>query len=481
MRTQVGIVGAGPAGLLLARLLQLRGIELVIVESRSRAAIEATIRAGVLEQGTVDLLTEIGAGDRLRREGFVHHGFSIRFAGHSHRIDLQQLANGRSITVYAQHEVLKDLIAQRLATGAPIHFEAAVESIDDVTGPNPTIHFTTQDGTAATLACDFVAGCDGSHGVCRSAIPEGQVRKDYFRAYPAAWFGILAEAPPSSDELIYAHHERGFALVSTRSPSVQRLYFQCDPADKVESWSDDRIWAELHARVSGDDLRLAEGRIFQKNIVPLRSFVGEPMQHGRLFLAGDAAHSVPPTGAKGLEPRRRRRPSAGPCDRHLVRRERRRLCSRPTRRRRLAPSLAGAVVLLVHDPALAPVPGRQRFRPEAAAGRARARDRHPCRGDQHRRELCRAAARLSPRGRARRSDAAAPSRNNRGVMRFRDLLTSPRPGASLACSIREGLRAREATSHNEQYRPRPEWTRLQSAGCEGGDLRAGPAGSRAGA
>ena len=300
MRTQVGIVGAGPAGLLLGRLLQLHGIESVIVDRRSRAAIEATIRAGVLEQGTVDLLTEIGAGDRLRREGFVHHGFAIRFAGRSHRIDLADLANGRAITVYAQHEVLKDLIAQRLATGAPIHFEATVEGVDDVTGPNPTIRFTTNDGTAEALACDFVAGCDGSHGLCRSVIPEGRIRKDYFRAYPAAWFGILAEAPPSSDELIYAHHERGFALVSTRSPTVQRLYFQCAVDDRVENWSDDRIWAELHARVSADDLRLAEGRVFQKNIVPLRSLVCEPMQYGRLFLAGDAAHSVPPTGAKGL-------------------------------------------------------------------------------------------------------------------------------------------------------------------------------------
>lgn len=300
MRTPVGIVGAGPAGLLLARLLQLVGIDSVIVERRSRAAIEATIRAGVLEQGTVDLLTEIGAGDRLRREGFVHHGFSIRFAGRSHRIDLRQLANGRAITVYAQHEVLKDLIGQRLATGAPIHFEATVESIEDVTGPNPKIRFIAKDGTAETLACDFIAGCDGSHGVCRSAIPEGLVRKDYFRSYPAAWFGILAKAPPSSDELIYAHHERGFALVSTRSPSVQRLYLQCDPTDRVEAWSDDRVWAELHARLSGDGFTLAEGEIFQKGIIPLRSFVCEPMQHGRLFLAGDAAHSVPPTGAKGL-------------------------------------------------------------------------------------------------------------------------------------------------------------------------------------
>lgn len=299
-RTQVGIIGAGPAGLLLSQLLHLRGIESVIVESRARDAIEATIRAGVLEQGTVDLMTEIGAGDRLKREGFVHHGFEIRFEGRNHRINLQELANGRVITVYAQHEVLKDLIKLRLATGGQILFEAKAEAIEDVTGERPRIRYTDGDGQQAELVCDFVAGCDGQHGVGRKAVPEGSVRKDYARIYPGGWFGILAKAPPSSDELIYAHHERGFALVSTRSPSVQRLYFQCDPNDSVDNWSDDRIWAELHARVSGNGFRLKEGQIFQKSIIPLRSFVCEPMQHGRLFLAGDAAHSVPPTGAKGL-------------------------------------------------------------------------------------------------------------------------------------------------------------------------------------
>ena len=338
MRTQVGIVGAGPAGLLLSQLLHLRGIESVIVESRSREAIEATIRAGVLEQGTVDLMTEIGAGDRLKREGFVHHGFEIRFEGRNHRINLQELANGRVITVYAQHEVLKDLIKLRLETGGQILFEAKADGVEDVTGDRPKIRFTTKDGEPQELACDFVAGCDGSHGVCRTAIPEGTVRKDYFRVYPFGWFGILAKAPPSSDELIYAHHERGFALVSTRSPSVQRLYFQCDPNDTVDNWSDDRIWAELHARVSGDGFRLKEGEIFQKGIIPLRSFVCEPMQHGRLFLAGDAAHSVPPTGAKGL--------NLAAADVHVLARAHRRLlqrrqppiCSTPTRPRRCAAS-----------------------------------------------------------------------------------------------------------------------------------------------
>ena len=299
MRTQVGIVGAGPAGLLLSQLLQLHGIDSVIVESRSRAAIEATIRAGVLEQSTVDLMTEIGAGERLKREGFVHHGFEIRFAGRGHRINLHDLANGRAITVYAQHEVLKDLIRLRLEAGAEIHFEATATAIEDATAARPTIRFTTREGEARTLACDFVAGCDGGHGMSRAAIPE-TVRRDYFRAYPFGWFGILAQAPPSSEELIYAHHERGFALVSTRSPDVQRMYFQCDPADSVENWPDERIWEELQARVAGGGFHLKEGPIFQKGIIPLRSFVAEPMQHGRLFLAGDAAHAVPPTGAKGL-------------------------------------------------------------------------------------------------------------------------------------------------------------------------------------
>ena len=300
MRTQVGIVGAGPAGLLLSQMLHLRGIESVIVESRSRAAIEATIRAGVLEQGTVDLMTEIGAGERLKREGFVHHGVELRFAGRGHRIDLYGLTGGRAITVYAQHEVLKDLIKLRLDTGGQILFEAKATSVAGITSDRPRIAFTTKEGAAKELSCDFVAGCDGSYGVGRNAVPEGSVRHDYFRVYPFGWFGVLAKAPPSSHELIYARHERGFALVSTRSPSVQRLYFQCDPNDSVDNWSDDRIWAELQTRTEGEGFRLKEGEIFQKGIIPMRSFVCEPMQHGRLFLAGDAAHTVPPTGAKGL-------------------------------------------------------------------------------------------------------------------------------------------------------------------------------------
>ena len=300
MRTQVGIVGAGPAGLMLSRLLHRRGVESVVVESRSREAIESTIRAGILEQSTVDLMAEAGVGDRLKREGVVHHGTILRFGGRNHRIDFEGLTGGRVATLYPQHEVLKDLIKARLDAGGDIRFEAKDTAVEEVEGPRPRVRFTDRDGQAQVLECDFIAGCDGSYGASRPAIPRDK-RKDYLRIYPFGWFGILCEAPPSSEELVYARHPRGFALVSSRTPEVQRMYFQCDPNDKTDNWSDDRIWEELQARVSGEDgFRLEEGRIFQKNIVPMRSFVCEPMQHGRLFLAGDAAHAVPPTGAKGL-------------------------------------------------------------------------------------------------------------------------------------------------------------------------------------
>ena len=297
--TQVGIIGAGPAGLLLSHLLYLQGIDSIIIERRGRTAIEATIRAGVLEQGTVDTMVDAGLGERLQREGVLHRGFDLRFAGHSHRIDLHGLTGGRCITVYPQHEVLKDLIAARLATGADIRFSATDVSIHDVT-TTPTIRFTDAEGTPHTLTCDLLAGCDGSHGVCRPAIPDA-LRTDYQRIYPFAWFGILCHAPRTHHELIYARSPTGFALISTRSADVQRMYFQCDPQDKTEHWSDDRIWDRLQANIAGaDGLRLQEGPIFQKDVIPMRSFACEPMQHGRMFLAGDAAHAVPPTGAKGL-------------------------------------------------------------------------------------------------------------------------------------------------------------------------------------
>jgi p-hydroxybenzoate 3-monooxygenase len=299
MRTQVGIIGAGPAGLMLAHLLHLRGIESVVIDKRSRDDIEGTIRAGVLEQGTVDLMVETGVGDRLKAEGFEHRGLYLRFSGRSHRIDLHELTGGRSVTVYAQHEVLKDLIRARLDAGGQILFGVDDVTVEGLTSDGPKIRFT-HEGVQQELDCDFVGGCDGSQTYSRFLIPEGTVRKDYFRQYPFAWFGILAEAPPSSDELIYTHHERGFALVSTRSPNVQRLYFQVDPTDSVDNWPDDRIWEELHTRVSGEGASIKEGPIFQKSVLQFRSFVCEPMQYGRLFLAGDAAHTVPPTGAKGM-------------------------------------------------------------------------------------------------------------------------------------------------------------------------------------
>jgi len=298
MRTQVGIIGAGPAGLLLSHLLHLRGIDSVVLELRGRDQIESTIRAGVLEQGTMDLLTETGVGERMKAEGALHHGFELAFEGKRRRIDLTGLT-GKAITVYAQHEVLKDLVAARVAADGKLFFNVSNTSIHGIETSTPSIRFT-HEGEQHELQCDYVIGCDGSQGVSRGAIPAA-LRQDYERVFPFGWFGILVEAPPTSDELIYARHDRGFALVSTRSPNVQRMYFQCDPKDSVDNWSDDRIWAEMHARVDSlEGHQVVEGRIFQKNIVGMRSFVSTTMQHGRLFLAGDAAHIVPPTGAKGL-------------------------------------------------------------------------------------------------------------------------------------------------------------------------------------
>jgi p-hydroxybenzoate 3-monooxygenase len=301
MRTQVGIVGAGPAGLLLSHLLHLRGIESVVLEARNQNDIESTIRAGVLEQGTMDTLNEAGVGARMQAEGSLHHGFELAFEGQRRRIALTELT-GHSITVYAQHEVIKDLVAARLAANGALKFNVSNVSLHDFqegSDRNPRIKYQ-HEGRDEELECDFIIGCDGSQGVSRQSIPEA-VRQDYQRIYPFGWFGILVDAPPSSEELIYARHDRGFALISTRSPGVQRMYFQCDPKDSADAWSDDRIWAELHARVdTADGWQITEGKIFQKNIVGMRSFVSTPMQSGKLFLAGDAAHIVPPTGAKGL-------------------------------------------------------------------------------------------------------------------------------------------------------------------------------------
>ena len=297
MHTQVGIVGAGPAGLTLSHLLGRSGIDSVVLEARSREYVEHRVRAGVLEHGTVELLREIGLADRLDREGLVHHGIEIRFEGGGHRIALTDLT-GRSIWIYGQQEVVKDLIRARLDAGG-IEFEAEVVSLEGIGSTKPVIHYSSE-GRDLELTCDFVAGCDGFHGVARTSIPDGELRV-YDHEYPFAWLGILAAVAPSTDELIYAHHERGFALHSLRSPEISRLYLQVEPDEDIERWPDDRIWEELGTRLSTDDgWTLTEGPVLEKAIAPMRSFVVEPMQFGRLYLAGDAAHIVPATGAKGM-------------------------------------------------------------------------------------------------------------------------------------------------------------------------------------
>jgi p-hydroxybenzoate 3-monooxygenase len=294
MDTQVGIVGAGPAGLLLGHLLARAGVDTVVLEARSREYVEQRVRAGVLEQGTVDVLTETGVADRLHREGMLHHGIELRFGGTGHRVPLSDLAGGRAITVYGQQEVVKDLIAARLDAGLALEFEAGATAVDPEAG-------VIEYGDGQRLRCEVVAGCDGFHGVARAAVPEAALSV-YEREYPFAWLGILAHAAPSSEELIYTHHERGFALHSMRSHEVTRNYLQVPPDERIEDWSDARIWEELQTRMALADgsFALDEGEIFEKGVAPMRSFVTEPMRHGRLFLAGDAAHIVPATGAKGL-------------------------------------------------------------------------------------------------------------------------------------------------------------------------------------
>jgi p-hydroxybenzoate 3-monooxygenase len=282
----------------LAHLLHLEGIESVVLEDRTREYVEQRVRAGVLEQGTVDLLNEIGVGERLRREGLAHDGIELQFARERHRIDFPSLTGGRRITVYGQQEVVKDLIAARLETGRPLHFEVSDLGVHDFESESPIVRFR-HAGDEVELRCDFIAGCDGFHGVCRDSIPSG-VLTVFEREYPFAWLGILAAAPPSNEELIYAYHERGFALHSMRSPSVTRLYLQCRPDEDLAEWPDERIWEELARRFELEGWTLNTGEILEKGVTPMRSFVVEPMQCGRLYLAGDSAHIVPPTGAKGL-------------------------------------------------------------------------------------------------------------------------------------------------------------------------------------
>ncbi|SCK09160.1 p-hydroxybenzoate 3-monooxygenase [Streptomyces sp. WMMB 714] len=321
--TTVAIIGAGPAGLLLARLLHQAGIDSVVLESRDRAYAEHRQRAGMLEQTTVDVLRGCGAGERMDREGLVHDGIELRFAGRAHHIDFPSLADGRRVTIYAQTEIVKDLISLHLAklqNTSPLLFDAEVHTVDGITAgtdadsadpergtvfssnsTRPTVRYT-YGGEERVLHCDFVVGCDGFHGVSRSALP-ASVARTYEREYPHSWLGVLADAPPSCDELIYAHSPRGFALHSMRSPTVSRLYLQVPNGTDPDEWPDGRIWDELDTRfalASDPDWRLNRGAITSKAVLPMRSSVTEPMQYGRLFLAGDAAHIVPPTGAKGL-------------------------------------------------------------------------------------------------------------------------------------------------------------------------------------
>ena len=299
MRTQVAVIGAGPAGLLLSFLLHEAGIDCVVLEARDREYVRQRVRAGVCEQPTVELLTSLGLGERLAAEGMPHEGLSLRFDRADHRIALTELT-GKTITVYGQQEIVKDLIDAHEARGYPISFEVANVELSDVDTERPRVRYRDSEGNAQVIECDAVAGCDGFHGISRPSIPDSELTVCE-REYPFAWLGVLARTPPSHHELIYVHHERGFALHSMRTPEITRLYLQVDPHDNLANWSDDRIWAELTARLEVEgDFALREGPILDKGITPMRSFVAEPLRHGRLFLAGDAAHIVPPTGAKGM-------------------------------------------------------------------------------------------------------------------------------------------------------------------------------------
>lgn len=297
MKTQVGIVGSGPSGLLLSKILHNHGIDSVILERRDRAYVEGRIRAGVLEQSCVDLLTEAGVGERMAAEGLKHEGFDIALDGARTRVDLAGLTGGKTVTVYGQTEVTKDLINARLAEGGTILFEARDVTPIDFSSTKPKLSFVHEDQDHE-LRCDFIAGCDGYHGVCRASFPENEIQS-FERIYPYAWLGVLVEAPPPSHELIYCRHARGFALLSMRSASISRSYLQCSPDEDLDAWPDDRVFDELQNRL-GDSAVVHRGQVLEKSVTPMRSFVAEPLRSGRMFLAGDAGHIVPPTGAKGL-------------------------------------------------------------------------------------------------------------------------------------------------------------------------------------
>lgn len=299
VRTQVVIIGAGPAGLLLGHLLQREGVDTVIVETRSLEYVQQRVRAGVIEYGIANFLEDSGVGSRMRAEGLVHHGIEFRLDGVSHRIALSDLYDGRAITVYGQQEVVKDLIAARLATGAPLHFDSTVTAVSGHATEHPAVVVATNEGDME-ITGDYVVGCDGSHGVATASVPSDVLRR-FERVYPFSWLGILAEAPPATEELIYCRHPRGFALYSMRSPTLSRLYLGVSPDETLDSWSDERIWDELTTRLSTEGgASLSQGPIVERGITPMRSVVVAPMRFGRLLLAGDAAHIVPPTGAKGM-------------------------------------------------------------------------------------------------------------------------------------------------------------------------------------
>jgi p-hydroxybenzoate 3-monooxygenase len=299
-RTAVGIVGAGPAGLLLSHLLALGGVESVCVETRSRAYCESRQRAGMLESATVELLRSVGLGARLDAEGLEHDGIYLQFDGERHHLDFRQLTGGRWITIYAQTEIVKDIIAARVAAGAALEFDVTDTTVSGLDSDRPVLAYTDAGGARHEVTCDVIAGCDGFHGICRPSVPGGGLSTVAERSYPYSWLGILADAPPSTDEVIYCRHENGFALHSMRTPEIGRLYLQVPADEDIERWPDERIWDELQRRLAVPGWELRTGPVLQKSITPMRSFVAAPMRYRNLFLAGDAAHIVPPTGAKGL-------------------------------------------------------------------------------------------------------------------------------------------------------------------------------------